>query len=180
MLLFFSNTVFAHAGSHESSDCFISLQNQKLRLSGYQFQGKHPDRSYCRIFPYLGQIILKVEGLNSTDKNQTLQLELLKLDSWIDLLFSPEQAFKVIKTTPAQSIEQQHLIQGEIQQRGIYAIKILLETDKQKTQQQFLFLVGIPITKILILLASLCLFVVIFIAVKPLSKNIIKIKPKTL
>ena len=64
ILTVFSSSVFSHAGSHENQNCFITMDNNTLRFSGYQFQGQHPEHSYCLIFPELGQTVIKIEPVN--------------------------------------------------------------------------------------------------------------------
>jgi hypothetical protein len=166
-----SSTAFSHAGSHESKDCFISIADTTLHFSGYQFQGLHPDQAYCRIFPYLGLLVIKIEPINSVGMNQQIALQLLKLNSWGDWLLNKPLAFSVLKETPLQPLNHGvTMLQTQIQQRGIYALEIELQSKQQPpTRQTFLFLAGIPITELLVIFSGGVLFVLIFIFIRQLK-----------
>lgn len=165
--MLFSTPVFPHAGSHENQNCFITVSENSLRFSGYQFQGQHPEHIYCRIFPELGEIIIKIEAVtvNLTDKKIALQL--LKLNSWSNWLFDSEHAFSSLKQTPLRNFNNGvNMLQADIGQRGVYALQIELQAEnKAPITQTFLFLVGIPVTEILVLFSGgiLLLLVLIFL-----------------
>ena len=152
----FSTSAFAHAGSHENKNCFIAINENTVRLSGYQFQGLHPDEDFCRIFPYLGSVIIKIEAVNAQLQNQKVVLELLKPKSWLNCTSINSSNSILIKKTELQSFNDGvNMIQTDIQERGLYALNIKLQQeDKKIISHSFLFLVGIPVTKILVLFSG--------------------------
>jgi hypothetical protein len=174
VLMAFSTPAFSHAGPHENKNCFITVETDTLRFSGYQFQGLHPDQSYCRIFPYQGSLVIKIEPVNNELKNKKVSLELFKVDSLVCLIFRSCPAFSSLKKTPWQSFNHGVvMIQTDIQQRGIYALGIALEIDDKETiYESYLFLAGIPVTKLLVLFSMGLLGVLaLFMAVKNRRKK---------
>lgn len=164
----FSTAAFSHAGSHENKNCFIAIRNNTIRLSGYQFQGLHPDEAFCRIFPYLGSVIIKIEPVNDELRNQKVALELLKPKSWFNCTSINSTNAMSLKKTPLQNLnEGVNMIQADIQERGVYALNIKLQRDDKKiVSQTFLFLVGIPVTKILVQFSIGVLLLIIFVFAK--------------
>jgi hypothetical protein len=160
-----SETVFAHVGEHHSQNCFVGVGDTRLRLSGYQFQPGLENEHFCRVFPELGQIIIAVEPLEEGLENRQIALELLELSSWTDWLLNAEKAFAVIKQQPAKQFGAGLVsIQQTIGQRGVYALKVIMQDDAGHLRQQyFVFLVGVPVKKILAVLAGLMLLAVGFI-----------------
>lgn len=160
-----SGTVFAHAGEHHSQNCFVDVGDTRLRLSGYQFQPELENEHFCRVFPELGQIIIAVEPLEEGLENRQIALELLELSSWTDWLLNAEKAFAVIKQQPARQFGAGLVsIQQTIGQRGVYALKVIMQDDSDHLRHQyFVFLVGVPVKKILVVLAGLVLLGVGFI-----------------
>jgi len=55
-------SAFAHAGDHDNN-CFLTVGDIKLRISGYQFQPELEGKHFCHFFPELGQVVLAVEPL---------------------------------------------------------------------------------------------------------------------
>ncbi|MEF3074992.1 hypothetical protein V2P20_08130 [Methylobacter sp. Wu1] len=157
--LVMSGSVFAHAGEHHSQNCFVDVGDTRLRLSGYQFQPGLENEHFCRVFPELGQIIIAVEPLEEGLENRQIALELLELSSWTDWLSNAEKAFAVIKQQPAKQFGAGLVsIQQTIGQRGVYALRVIMQDDAGHLRHQyFVFLVGVPVTKILAVLAGFLL-----------------------
>ncbi len=157
--LVMSEPVFAHAGEHHSQNCFVDVGDTRLRLSGYQFQPGLENEHFCRVFPELGQIIIAVEPLEEGLENRQITLELLELSSWTDWLLNAEKAFAVIKQQPAKQFGAGLVsIQQTIRQRGVHALKVIMQDDSGHLRHQyFVFLVGVPVKKILAVLAGLML-----------------------
>jgi hypothetical protein len=168
ILSFFTSSTFAHAGSHESQNCFITIANNTARFSGYQFQGLHPDQAYCRVLPDLGSVVIKIEPVTSGLMNKKVSLQLLQLHSWLDLVFNLDKALLGLKKTPLQEFNNGVvMLQTDIQQRGVYALAIELQLNTKKTRsEKFFFLVGIPVTEILVLFSGAVLLLLLFIAGK--------------
>lgn len=158
-LLFFllSAPTFSHAGSHESKDCFITLANKTVRFSGYQFQGLHPDEAFCHVLPHLGSVIINLEPVSASLSNQQVQLTLARVLNSDD---SP-----VFKKTPLQSFGKQVVtLQTDIQARGLYRLNLqLFEKGKLVGSERFLLLVGIPVTKILVIFSGIAFVFLILI-----------------
>lgn len=170
---------FAHAGVDHNKNCFLTVGDARLQISGYQFQpelegkasahapylrpvGKH----FCHFFPELGRIVLAVEPLEDNQEKTMVTLELAALT----LRLNPAQGFTVIK----QQSEQLGLasISQIIQQRGIYRLNVTLQEDSgDRRQQSFLFLVGIPVTKILVMIAGLLVLLLGFVGVRNFKKK---------
>jgi len=181
--LMIDQPAFAHAGVDHNNSCFLTVGDTRLRISGYQFQpelegkasapapylrpvGKH----FCHFFPELGQIVLAVEPLEEAQDKALVTLELAALTSWLN----PAEAFTVIKQQPEQPIDTGLAsISQTIRQRGIYRLNVTLKDGSGNQQQQrFVFLVGIPVTKILVMIAGGLLVLVIgFVGVSGLKKK---------
>ena len=167
-----SETVSAHAGVHGNDECIVSVGKVELRLNGYQFQGKKPDRHYCRYYPFLGQTIIKIDSVSSDLSDMAIELQLLKRNSWSELFFNPDNAFSIIKRLPAQSFSKQVVsIDSDIQSLDIYAIKLhLILADGKIAEQQFLFVVGFPFVHVMLGIAVLLLLIVIFVFLNQIRK----------
>ncbi len=148
-------SAFAHAGVDHSKNCFLKMGDTRLLLSGYQFQRELEGKHFCHFFPALGQIVLAVEPVKEGLENKQITLELSALTSWMDWPLNPAQAFTVIKQQPAQRIGAGLVsISQTIRQRGIYRLNVTLQDSLGNQQQQrFMFLVGFPVTKILVMVA---------------------------
>lgn len=155
---------FAHNGVDHNNSCFLTVGETRLRLSGYQFQPELEGKHFCHFFPELGQIVVALEPLAEDRKNLQVALELAQLTAWLH----PEQAFTVIKRQPAQWIGTGLVsISQTIRQRGIYSLTLTLQDSSGELQQQrFMFLVGIPMTKILVMIAGVLVLVIGFAGVK--------------
>jgi len=168
--LMIDQPVFAHAGVDHDNSCFLTVGDTRLRISGYQFQPELEGKHFCHFFPELGQIVLAVEPLAEGQEKTWVTLELAALTSWLN----PAEAFTVIKQQPAQPIGTGLAsISQTIEQRGVYRLNVTLQEGSGKSRQQSLiFLVGIPVTKILVMIAGgLLVFVLGFAGLNGLKKE---------
>jgi len=167
--LMFNQAVFAHNGVDHNNSCFLTVGDARLRISGYQFQPELEGKHFCHFFPELGQIVLAVEPLAETQEKTQVMLELAALTSWLN----PAQAFTVIKQQPGQALASGLAsISETIPERGIYRLTITLQDafgDQQ--HRDFVFLVGVPVTKMLVMVAGLLLLVIGFYGVKGVKKR---------
>jgi len=165
----FNQAVFAHNGVDHNNSCFLTVGDARLRISGYQFQPELEGKHFCHFFPELGQIVLAVEPLAETQEKTQVMLELAALTSWLN----PAQAFTVIKQQPGQALASGLAsISETIPERGIYRLTITLQDafgDQQ--HRDFVFLVGVPVTKMLVMVAGLLLLVIGFYGVKGVKKR---------
>ena len=170
LLCSFSTEVFAHAGSHGNNECLVKVGKTELRLNGYQFKGSNPDRHYCRHFPRLERIIVKVDSISADLSKMAIELQILKRQSWLGLLLNDDTAFSVIKKMPVQYFSQQVVsISSDIKEIDVYAINLhLIDANGIATDQRFLFLVGFPFAQIMVAIAGLLLLLIIFISLKRL------------
>lgn len=159
---------FAHAGVDHNNSCFLTVGDIRLRISGYQFQPELEGKHFCHFFPELGQIVLAVEPMTQSQERTLVTLELAALTSRLN----PANAFTVIKQhgqlleTGLASISQ------TIGQRGIYRLTVTLQDASGNLQQQrFLFMVGFPVTKILVMIAGLLVLVIGFVTVRDFIKK---------
>jgi len=160
----------AHNGVDHNNSCFLTVGDTRLRISGYQFQPELEGKHFCHFFPELGQIVLAVEPLEEGRGKSAVALELAALTAWS----SPGQAFTVIKRQAEQPIDTGLAsISQTIAQRGIYKLNIDLKDDfGNRRQQSMVFLVGIPVTKILVMIAGgLLVFIVGFAGLSGLKKE---------
>ncbi|WP_300501741.1 hypothetical protein [Methylobacter sp.] len=168
--LMIDQPVFAHAGVDHDNSCFLTVGDTRLRISGYQFQPELEGKHFCHFFPELGQIVLAVEPLAEGQEKTWVTLELAALTSWLN----PGEAFTVIKQQPAQPIGTGLAsISQTIEQRGVYRLNVTLQEGSGKSRQQrLIFLVGIPVTKILVMIAGgLLVFVLGFAGLSGLKKE---------
>lgn len=167
--LMFNQAVFAHNGVDHNNSCFLTVGDARLRISGYQFQPELEGKHFCHFFPELGQIVLAVEPLAETQEKTQVMLELAALTSWLN----PGQAFTLIKQQPGQALASGLAsISETIRERGIYRLTITLQDafgDQQ--QRRFFFLVGIPMTKIMVMIAGLLILVIGFAGVRDFKKK---------
>jgi hypothetical protein len=162
-------SVFAHAGIDHSNSCFLTVGDARLRISGYQFQPELEGKHFCHFLPELGQTVLAVEPMTKRQEQTLITLELAALTSWLN----PAQAFSVIKRQPEQLLEAGHAsIAQAIHERGVYRLNVVLQDAAGNQQQQcFVFLVGFPVTKILVMIAGLLVLVIGFVAVRDFKKK---------
>ena len=159
---------FAHAGVDHNNSCFLTVGDTRLRISGYQFQPELEGKHFCHFFPELGQIVLAVEPMTKGQEKTLITLELAALTTWLN----PTQAFTVIKQQPEQVMETGLAsISQTIRQRGIYRLNITLQdASGNRQQQRFVFLVGFPVTKILVMFAGLLLLLIGFVGLRDFIK----------
>ncbi len=157
--------VFAHTGKHGNDECMVLIGDVELRLNGYQFQGRNPDKHYCRHFPRLGETIIKIDSITSDLTGKGIEIQLLKRNSWLELVFNSDNAYTVIKQQPIQYFSKQVVsIDADIQERDVYAIKLRLHAANGKvTEQQFTFLVGAPIAQVMVAISVVLLIVIVII-----------------
>lgn len=160
---------FSHAGVDHNKSCFLTVGDIRLRISGYQFQPELEGKHFCHFFPELGQIVLAVEPMAASQEKTLVTLELAALTSWPN----PANAFTVIKQQPEQLLEAGLAsISQTIGQRGIYRLIVTLQdTSGNLQQQRFLFMVGFPVTKILVMIAGLLVLVIGFVTVRDFIKK---------
>jgi len=171
-MMFFSGVVFSHQGSHGNDECLVSVGDVELRLNGYQFKGRNPDKHYCRHYPHLGQTIIKIDSATTDLTGMGVELQLLKRSSWLELVLNSENAFSVVKELPIQFFSKQVVsIDSDIQARDIYAIKLRLHAvDGTITEQQFSFFVGVPFAQVLVGISVLLLILISIIFLFQLKK----------
>lgn len=159
-------SAFAHAGDHDNN-CFLTVGSTKLRISGYQFQPELEGKHFCHFFPELGQVVLAVEPL--AGENNPVTLELAALTSWTE----SDKAFTVIKQQPEQPLNTGLAsITQTIRQRGIYSLHVTLKDDLGNSQhKRLLFLVGVPVTKIMVITAGLLVLALGFVGLRSLKKQ---------
>lgn len=172
VILFFSEITFAHEGSHGNDECILTVNKMELRLNGYQFKGRNPNKHYCRHYPHLGQTIIKVDSSTTDLTGMGVELQLLKRNSWTNLISDTDKAFITIKKMPIQYFSKQVVsIENNFQSRDLYAIKVRLhKNDGKVSEQQFFFFVGIPFAQVLVTIAVLLLLFISFIFLIQLKK----------
>lgn len=160
---------FAHAGVDHNNSCFLTVGDTRLRISGYQFQPELEGKHFCHFFPELGQTVVAVEPLTEGNGKTLVTLELAALTKWSN----PTQAFTVIKQQPEQALETGlATISQPIGQRGIYRLNVTLQdASGNRQQQRFVFMVGFPVTKMLVMIAGLLVLVIGFVAVRDFKKK---------
>jgi hypothetical protein len=158
---------FAHAGVDHNNSCFLTVGDTRLRISGYQFQPELEGKHFCHFFPVLGQTVLAVEPLAEGQGKTLVTLEMAALTG-----LNPAQAFTVIKQQPEQVMGAGPSISQAIHERGVYRLNITLQdASGNRQQQRFVFLVGFPVTKIMVMIAGLLVLVIGFVAVRDFKKK---------
>lgn len=153
-----TQTASAHAGVDHNNSCFIEIADTRLRISGYQFETALEGKHFCHFFPELGQIALTIEPMQSVEDNSQIHLELAQITSWLE-----PNSVRLIKQQPAQEIKTGAMsISAMINQRGLYQLNTTLERNSVKIRHSFIFMVGVPITKIMISIAGLLILVLVY------------------
>lgn len=114
--------------------------------------------------------MLAVEPLQEGKGRELVALELSALTSWLH----PGEAFTVIKQQTEQPIDTGLAsISQTIAQRGIYRLTVSLKDESgNQRQQRMMFLVGVPVTKILVMIAGgMLVWVLGFLLVSSLKKE---------
>ncbi|MCK5666560.1 MAG: hypothetical protein KAI17_23880 [Thiotrichaceae bacterium] len=177
--LSYTPKIFAHAGVDHGDNCFVHIGGAKLRLGGFQSEekmggGKH----YCHLFPATGEVIFTFEQEVIKQLNKKMNLKFLAAASYWDVIFDYDNAFSQTLSQTSDSA----MIQYNFPSMGLYAMEIELTADdsqadtlepSQNNTQQFLFLVGFPIIKILVLVAFGFLLLLGFVLLKQLKAKII-------
>ncbi|WP_241674451.1 hypothetical protein [Candidatus Methylobacter oryzae] len=170
LILLVHRPALAHNGVDHNNSCFLTVGDTRLRISGYQFQPELEGKHFCHFFPELGQIVLAVEPLQAGKGKDLVELELAALTSWLH----PGEAFTVIKRQPEQPIDTGLAsISQTIAQRGVYRLTVNLKDEAgNQRQQRMTFLVGVPVTKILVIIAGgLLVWVLGFLLVSSLKQE---------
>lgn len=170
--------LLAHAGIDHGDNCFIHISGAKLRLGGFQSEqkiggGKH----FCHLFPATGTVIFTFEPEAIKSMNKQLDLKFLAAESYWDILFDFDNAFQQLLT----QVRNKSTIEHSFPNSGLYAMEAYLRTDEselgqfepsQNNTQRFLFLVGFPIIKILVLIAFGFLLLLGFVLLKQLKAGV--------
>lgn len=166
--LMLGQPAFAHDGVDHNNSCFLTVGDTRLRISGYQFQPELEGKHFCHFFPGLGQTVLAVEPLQQGQEKTLVTLELAALTA-----LNPAQFFTVIKQQPEQLMGTGLVsIAQTIQERGIYRLSVTLQdASGNRQQQRLVFMVGFPVTKILVMIAGLLILVIGFVLVRDLKKE---------
>jgi len=165
-------TLFAHAGVDHGDNCFVDIGGFTLRLGGFQSEdkiggGKH----FCHIFPATGTVIFTFEADVVAQLNKKMNLKFLAADSYADLLFNNSRAFNqtLVQVSDAAAI------QYDFSEAGLYALEVSLVSDELEPStnntQRFLFLVGFPIIKMLVLTALGFLLMLGFVLLSQLKEG---------
>jgi len=172
LIVFFSGAISAHEGSHGNDECLLSVGEVELRINGYQFKGRDPDKHYCRHYPHLGQTVIKVDSSSTDLTGMGIELQLLQRNSWMGLLLNSDDAYTVVKQVPIQYFSKQVVsIDSDIQSRDIHAIKIRLHAvDGSITETQFGFFVGVPFALVLVGVSVLLLIFISVVFLQQLRK----------
>ncbi len=166
--LIFTPKIYAHAGVDHGDNCFVHLAGMKLRLGGFQSESKiGGGKHFCHLFPATGEVIFTFDphaGLQMN--NSELNLSLLAVESYWDILFDYDNAFKQTLIQTSNTLTIAHTIPTP----GLYAMQVTLQSDELEpsinNSQRFLFLVGFPIIKILVFVAFGFLLLLGFVLLK--------------
>jgi len=166
--LCFSPSVYAHNGVDHGDNCKVNLSGFELSLGGFQSEdkiggGKH----YCHIFPATGNVIFTFDEIAKNYlQNKQLNLKFSAVDSYWDLVFDYDNAFKNTLAEKQNSLSIRHIFP----KAGLYALDISLPSTELEpsinNQHRLLFLVGFPIIKLLIFTALGFLLILIFTLLK--------------
>lgn len=170
--------LLAHAGIDHGDNCFIHIAGAKLRLGGFQSEekiggGKH----FCHLFPATGKVIFTFEPEAIKSLNKQLDLKFLAAESYWDILFDYDNAFQQVLS----QARNKSTIEHSFPTSGMYAMEVYLRADEselgqfepsQNNTQRFLFLVGFPVIKILVLIAFGFLLLLGFVLLKQLKSGV--------
>lgn len=171
-IFLFPTVALSHAGSHGNDECTVKVGETSLRLNGYQFHGKFPDKHYCRHYPRLGDTIIKVDSTSDDLSDMAVELQLLKRQSWLGLILLKDDAFTVIKQRPLQAFSKQVVsINDDLKEIDIYAIKLKLHAKNGDVQEEtFFFIAGLPFAQIMVGIAFVLLLFISFIFLKQVKQ----------
>lgn len=168
--------LFAHAGVDHGDNCFVHISGMKLRLGGFQAESKiGGGKHYCHLFPATGEVIFTFDAHADMQLNkQKLNLKLFAAESYWDILFDFDNAF-------TQTLSQANnvlTINHNFPTVGLYAMQVSLPSDElepsMNNSQRFVFFVGIPIIKILVLVGFGFLLLLAFMLLKQLQAGVVK------
>ena len=172
--LVYTSRLYAHAGVDHGDNCFIHIGGEKLRLGGFQSEekiggGKH----FCHLFPATGEVIFTFDPYSDMQlHDKRLNLKLLSVESYWDLLFDFDNAFKQTLSQTDNSLTITH----NFPTAGLYAMQVSLQSSELEpsinNNQRFLFLVGFPVIKILVFIAFGFFLVLGFVLLKQLQAGI--------
>ncbi len=176
--LSYVSQIFAHAGVDHGDNCFVAIGGYQLRLGGFQSEdkmggGKH----YCHLFPATGTVIFTFEQDIIDQLYKHMNLKFLATETYWDVIFDNDNAFNQLLSQTSDSAS----IQYNFPKIGLYALEIKLQASRtqidslessQNNTQRFLFLVGIPIIKILIFVAFGFLLFLGFVLLKQLATGV--------
>lgn len=159
----------AHNGVDHDKSCFLDVGDTRLQLSGYQFRIELEAKHYCHFFPELGQTVLSVEPVAEVTEPTTVTLELAELTSWTK---PARDAYAVIKSQPARPLGPVPVtIIQTLEHRGLYRLNVTLQNAAGSRQQQLWFMAGVPVTKIMIMIALGLLSVLAVFGVREFVKK---------
>ena len=171
LIILTSGKAFSHAGPHESS-CELMVGVEKLSLSGYQLKGKSPNRHYCRVYPQLGEISIQIEAPDTDFSQYQIEFKLLTFATWTDLITQFIDPFnQVIAHVPGKVDDSGKVtFKTEVKTIGPYLLEIIFrENEETYSSNSIMFLVGIPIAKILV---GFCGLLILFLFVSMIKKSI--------
>lgn len=174
--LTYTPTLLAHAGIDHRDNCFIHLAGMKLRLGGFQAESKiGGGKHFCHLFPATGEVIFTFDALPDKQlSNRKLNLKLLSAESYWDILLDFDNAFKQTISQADNSLTIKH----NFPDRGLYAMQVSLQSDELEpsinNSQRFVFLVGFPVIKILVLVGFGFVLVLAFVLLKQLQAGAAK------
>lgn len=161
----------AHLGPHESKDCFIDFEEFRLRFNGYQFHGPHPDKHYCRYFPELGDIIIKIDALQTLD-HQVIALEWLEMNTLGEIMAGQPLLRSTLYIPWKPFANNLHSLRNNVTKRGVYGLTVKLKNQNGAIRQRHhYFLAGIPVMRILLSAAGLLLLLIVFAIFRRLGRR---------
>lgn len=174
--LSYTPTLMAHAGIDHGKQCFISVGDIKLRLGGVQAKkNMSGNKHYCHLFPEIGDVIFTFEKQVIQSRDSAFHLKLLATRSYWDILTKGTSAFNQTLTEAVNDT----IIHYHFKKKGLYVLEVNLQSSSLKFHnnktQTFLFLVGFPLIKILVIIAFGFLILLGIILLKQLqagAKNI--------
>ncbi|WP_428353455.1 hypothetical protein [Methyloprofundus sp.] len=166
--------LFAHAGVDHGDNCSVHVAGFKLRLGGFQSASKvGGGKHYCQLFPATGEVIFTFDP-DLQLNNRKLNLKLLSADSYWDVLFDYDNAFKQIVSQANNALTIAH----HFPRAGLYALQVSLPSDElepsMNNSQRLVFLVGLPVIKILVLVGFGFLLILAFVLFRQLQAGVVE------
>jgi len=173
--LAYTPSLFAHAGVNHGDNCFMHIGGVELRLGGFQDEEKTGgSKHFCHLFPATGKVIFTFEQDAIQQLNKQLNLKLLAAESYWDVIFDNDTAFQQLLSQTAD----QARIEYNFPDIGLYALEVSLQSKtlqaeqlepSQNNTQRFIFLVGLPIIKMLVFVAFGFFLLLGFVLLKQLQ-----------